>query len=97
MSMNKYGAQAKSHWQKWLPKRYAKITDPDAFFRSLGEEIEIEVDELSRNLAGEDPPGEGFLDKLGRLNMARQQAEERVLRELALLGPESETEETASS
>jgi hypothetical protein len=31
---------------------------------------------LERDLAGEDPPGESYLDKLGRLRMARLRAQE---------------------
>ncbi len=30
-------------------------------------------------LAGPDPVGEGYLEKVGRLNAARMQAEEKVL------------------
>jgi hypothetical protein len=56
----------------------------------LGEEIQTRVDELSRAIAGEDPPDEAFLAKVGRLNMARMDAEAEVLRELALLEPEAE-------
>ena len=38
-------------------------------------------------LAGPDPVGEGYLEKVGRLNAARMQAEEVVLRELILPAP----------
>ena len=33
------------------------------------------------SLAGDDPAGEGYLEKVGRLRMARLQAEEQVIRE----------------
>jgi len=46
------------------------------------------VEVLAQALAGEDLPGEGYLDKLGRLQMARVTAESQALRELALLEPE---------
>jgi hypothetical protein len=45
-------------------------------------------------LEGPDLPGEGYLEKVGRLNMARMQAEELVLREVILLEPEPETAKT---
>ena len=37
---------------------------------------------------GPDPVGEGYLEKVGRLNAARMQAEEIVLSELILPAPE---------
>lgn len=88
--MNPYGAKARSHWKKWLPKRYSQIEDPETFFSNLGEEIEAQVEELSQALAGKDLPGESFHDKLGRLNMAHLNAESQVLKEMALLEPEPE-------
>jgi hypothetical protein len=92
--MNRYGEQAQSHWRRWLPKRYAALGEkPESFFEQLGEEISDEVDALSSALAGNDVPGEGFMGKLGRLNMARFNAEGQILRELALLEPEESEEE----
>jgi hypothetical protein len=90
--MNQYGAQAKRHWARWLPNRYSQIPDPEAFFTDLGEQVWARVDELSRALAGEDPPGETYMEKLGRLNMARLNAEEAAMKELALLEPEPTAE-----
>lgn len=86
--MNKYGAMAQRHWAQWLPARYAEIQDPDSFFSTLGEEVAQQIANLSLDLAGDDPPGEGYLEKVGRLNMARLQAEEIVLKERVLLEPE---------
>lgn len=91
--MNPYGEKARKHWQKWLPKRFSEIQDPDSYFSELGEEIEQRVQALSQALAGSDPPGEGFLKKLGRLNMARFDAESQALREMALLEPEPEMQD----
>ena len=86
--MNRFGRIASDHWKKWLPKRYAALPDPEKFFSDLGEEIEEAVQEMALNLAGNDPPGEGYMQKLGRLNMARFNAESDLLREMALLEPE---------
>lgn len=86
--MQKYGAIARDHWKRWLPKRFSEIANPETFFSELGEEIEQRVDELSQALAGDDPPGEQYLDKVGRLQMARANAESQALREMALLEPE---------
>jgi hypothetical protein len=88
--MNKYGAQAKNHWMKHLPHRYEALKDPESYFSTLGEEIEDEVDQLSEILAGNDPPNEMYLDKVGRLNEARMSAEAQVMQERALLPPEED-------
>ncbi|MGA2929205.1 MAG: TnpV protein [Solirubrobacteraceae bacterium] len=92
--MNKYGRLAMSHWQKTDPDRYAQIPDPEAFFGELGERAEVEIQQLQDAIAGSDRPGEGYLEKVGRLNMARLSAEEQVLAESILIpGPASSEEE----
>ena len=91
--MNRYGVMARSHWARWLPQRYATISDPDSFFSTLGQETARQIDELAAELAGDDQPGEGYLEKAGRLTAARSQAEEIILPQQVLLPPESETSE----
>jgi hypothetical protein len=91
--MNQYGALAERHWRQWLPNRCRTIADPHSFFSTLGEEVAQEIEDLSLQLAGDDPPGEDYLAKLGRLNMARLRAEETVLRERVLLPPETEAQD----
>ena len=86
--MNDYGRLAMMHWRRWLPTRYATIQDPEVFFSTLGRQAENQVLDLAEQLEGPDLPGEGYLEKVGRLNMARMQAEELVLREVILLEPE---------
>jgi hypothetical protein len=86
--MNRYGLTAQRHWERWLPARYAAIQDPDSFFSTLGEEVANRIADLALDLAGDDPPAEDYLVKVGRLNMARLQAEEMILREQVLLPPE---------
>jgi hypothetical protein len=95
--MNRYGQQAMSHWRRWLPQRYATIPDPETFFSELGEQVANQVIETTQHLAGDDPPDENYMSKLGRLNMARLQAEEIVLRELVLLPAEPGTEDSTTS
>ena len=91
--MNRYGAMARSHWARWLPQRYAMISDPDSFFSTLGQATAMQIDELAAQLAGEDQPGEGYQEKAGRLTAARSQAEEIILPQEILLAPEPETSE----
>jgi hypothetical protein len=88
--MNHYGAQARKHWQTYLPNRYATISDPNSFFSTLGEQAAQQIANRQIELAGPDQPGEGYLDKLGRLNAAKQQAEEEILPELILIDPETD-------
>ncbi|AOY74236.1 hypothetical protein ARZXY2_4737 (plasmid) [Arthrobacter sp. ZXY-2] len=90
--MNKYGRQAQEAWKAASPTQYSQIQNPEEFFTNLGEQAEEQVDELQIKLAGPDPQGEGYLEKVGRLNAARGQAEEIVRYEL-LSPPETEDEE----
>ncbi|WP_314216584.1 TnpV protein [Pseudarthrobacter equi] len=90
--MNKYGRQAQEAWKIASPTKYSQIPNPDEFFTNLGEQAQEQMDELQIKLAGPDPKGEGYLEKVGRLNAARNQAEEIVRYEL-LSPPETEDEE----
>ena len=91
--MNEYGQMALDHWQRWLPERYSQIEDPNSFFSTLGDEVATRIADLTLDLAGEDPPGETFMNKLGRLNNAAQRAREMVLPEMVLLDPETDEDD----
>jgi hypothetical protein len=86
--MNKYGRRASRHWQQHLPTQYAKLRNPEAFFAEMGESLANQIEDLAEVLAGPDQPGESYMDKMGRLNMTRANAEDEVLREML---PEPET------
>jgi hypothetical protein len=64
------------------------IRDPGEFFAVLGEVIVQRIDEHADYLAGDGPPGEGYLAKVARLTAAREYAKERVLSEYLLLPPD---------
>jgi hypothetical protein len=85
---NPYGQMARRHWAKWRPNELSQIPDLAEFFSRLGLEAEAQIDQLAADLAGDDPGGEGYLEKVGRLRMARATAESQVLRELILLPAE---------
>jgi hypothetical protein len=87
--MNKYGRQAETMWKQACPRRYAALEDPEEFFTGLGEQAMEMVAELEARIAGPDQPGEGYLGKVGRLNAARNQAEE-IARAEILAPPETE-------
>jgi hypothetical protein len=94
LRMNQYGWRAQRYWQEYLPERFAQIDNPEEFFTDLGEQMAQQVDELAFALAGPDLPGEGYLEKVGRLNMARLSAEEQVTREML---PASDDEEPTTA
>jgi hypothetical protein len=83
---------ARSHWAAWLPRAYATIGEPDSFFSAIGEEAARQVDELASQLAGDGQPGEGYLERAGRLTAARSQAEEVILPQRVLARPEEPDE-----
>lgn len=89
-TVNQYGTTAEKHFRVFLPDRYAQIEDPRAFFDEMGQQMAQEIDLLADQFAGDDPPGEEYLEKVGRLTAARQMARERVLAE-TLPDPETPT------
>lgn len=91
--MNRYGRLAQQHWAATDPTAYQEIADPEKFFQRLGEQAEQQIQDLQTTLAGPDPAGEQYLEKVGRLNMARLQAEEQILEELILIAPTDSPEE----
>ena len=59
--MNRYGQMAWDHWRRWRPRMLSGIEDPQTFFSTLGQETELEIDELAVQIAGPDRPGETTL------------------------------------
>ena len=91
--MNAYGARAMDYMRLHRPTALVAIPEPEAYFTDLGEQILAQVLEVEEALAGQAPPGEAFVDRLGRLKMARLMAEERVLAELVYSNWEEEGDE----
>lgn len=85
---SQYAQMAQNHWAQFLPNRYSQIPNPDEFFTALGQEVEEQIQDLAEQIAGQDPPGEDYLSKVGRLNQARQTAREKVLAERVFLPAE---------
>ncbi len=90
--MNKYGQHAMEVWRTIVPEEYSRLENPLEFFTQLGEEAAIQVENLGREIAGPDTPGESYLEKVGRLNAARSQAEEIVRAETLTPHPEASEE-----
>lgn len=80
--VNRYGRQAMEHWERFAPSRVRAITDPLGFFSELGSQVEAAVVELAVELEGPSPPTVSYLDRVGRMRMARMRAEEMVLADL---------------
>lgn len=95
--MNKYGKLAQDHWTSVDPQRVQQIENPKAFFSDLGQQVENQIVDLQPQIAGPDKPGETYLQKVGRLNMAKLQAEEMVLHEMVWLTPDLDEEEEKPS
>jgi len=90
--MNKYGKFAMEAWRTIAPAEYNRLGNPTKFFTQLGEEAAIQVANLEIEIAGPDTPGESYLQKVGRLNAARSQAEEIVRVETLTPHPEPREE-----
>ncbi|WP_295122464.1 hypothetical protein [uncultured Leifsonia sp.] len=86
--MNQYGTRIEDHWRRVAPTQYRQIEDPETYFTELGEEMLTVVDQLQQTLAGPDRQGESYLEKVGRLNAARKQAEEVAWENLVTVQPE---------
>ncbi|WP_206492309.1 hypothetical protein [Rhodococcus sp. KRD162] len=86
--MNTYGKFAQDTWKMLAPRQYELIVNPEEWFTDLGKEAENAVGDLSVKIAGQDLPEESYLEKVGRLNAAKTQAEEIV--RVEMLTPQAE-------
>ena len=87
-AMNKYGARLMRQWQTADPERFAQVPDPEEFFAQMGADLEDRIDALARATAGPDRPGASYLEKVGRLNAARFNAETDLIREAMAPDPD---------
>jgi hypothetical protein len=80
--MNRYGALAREHWEKYAPSRVAALEDPEEFFAQMGEQIQGQVDSLSSQLETKAPAAGEYQARVAQLDGFRAQAEESVLAEV---------------
>ncbi|MEU1076460.1 MULTISPECIES: hypothetical protein [unclassified Streptomyces] len=92
--MNQYGRRAQQHWHEFRPGRISEIDDPEAFFTELGTDVqdEVRVRWTAGRLNVSSAVGESFLERAGRLQQLRHDAEREVLRELVLLPAENDVD-----
>lgn len=88
--MNTYGKFAQDTWKMLAPSQYALIPDPEAWFTDLGKQAETAVVDLMMQLEGPDIKGETYLEKVGRINAAKRQAEEIIRAEMLTPQPEDQ-------
>ncbi|WP_417221204.1 TnpV protein [Arthrobacter sp.] len=91
--MNTYGKFAQDTWKTLAPSQYALIPDPEAWFTDLGKQAETAVVDLMMQLEGPDIKGETYLEKVGRINAAKRQAEEIIRAEMLTPQPEDQEAE----
>lgn len=91
-AMNRYGDRARKYGRDFRPTAYSQIPDPAEFFTDLSKTVEAQVMDLEDRIAGPDEPGEGYLGKVGRLNVAKLQAEEKIMADLVYLPAEIDPE-----
>ncbi|MFJ5952252.1 hypothetical protein [Streptomyces noursei] len=92
--MNQYGRLAQRHWQEFRPGSIAEVDDPKAFFSELGRDVqdEVRLRWTAERLAAPAVAGESYLERAGRLQQLRHEAEAEVLRELVLLPAEDDVD-----
>jgi hypothetical protein len=76
------GLRLMNYAKEYSPTRFSRLADPHRFFYSLGEQMRALVDQREQDLTDPPPPGETWIDQVGRLNMARLRAEEAVFSEM---------------
>lgn len=90
--MSSFERTARQNWQGLAPSAVEQMENPDEFFRAKAQEAQEMFDAILPGIEGPDVPGESYLEKVGRLNAARLQAEATV-NEQVLTPPQDEQEE----
>ena len=63
-------------WPWFAPSWDEQADDPEPYLAAYWCAVHLSAAELGELLAGDDPPGEGYLAKTARLTAARRQADE---------------------
>ena len=91
--MNHYGLRIRDYWARVNPESFQQVEDPEVFFGEMGETMLTQVDALVPQLMGPTPADETFLQRVGRENAVRKQAEEIVWDDLVFVRPSTTPEE----
>ncbi|MEX2548451.1 MAG: hypothetical protein WD830_11805 [Chloroflexota bacterium] len=87
--MNRYGRMAYEHTKQHRPTGFGALTDPTAFFSTIGEEAAAQITRLRDEMLGPQRSGENLEAYRRRSYQAQHQAEELVLAELVWLPAET--------
>ncbi len=81
--MNTYGNLAMQRVHAEATEQFRQIENPEAVFSDLGERIASQVDMIATEMEQTTPssPDEPYLERVGRLNSIRRQAEEIAMNE----------------
>ncbi len=82
-------------WPWFGPSWYEQVEDLNTYLATYWCVMHLSAADLAELLAGDDPPCEGYLAKVGRLIAARHQAEESISHEYGPLTPEDGDDESA--
>lgn len=94
MSTPIYLEQVRTYFRNYLPSRVATLEDPESYFAELAEAIAEQVATVSTQLEVTSRlPEESYLQRVGRLNAVRAQAQELALTEILYSIP-TETSES---
>ena len=94
--MNMHGRHAMETMQNHDPKSFSEIQNPEAYFSTLGTQIQEQIEILMPQLLPPRTVDQSTLDVLGGVNMARVRARGKVYQEMiydALPPEEEEMEE----
>jgi len=95
-----YTETVRRYFTEHRPRAMEALGSPqeaEDFFRQLGVQIEEQVQQSEDQIAGSAPVGETYLEHVGRLRMARAQAQEIALADLLYsTPPENDDDEEIS-
>ena len=83
--MNGYGMQAREHWHRYAPSRFAALEDPEEFFTSLGQEVAAQASDLAAILGRTGSSEQTYWQQVARSMSARRLAEEVVMANLVVV------------
>lgn len=91
--MNPMGQRALDQHRRHRPLEHMMFDDPETTFARVGEQMEGEIDFISRQIAGECRPGESPAEWETRKRQAKVAAEEIVIADHWAFQPQELTEE----
>lgn len=96
--MNMHGRHAMETMQNHDPKSFSEIQNPEAYFSTLGTQIEDQIGNVMEDLIPRHTEGQSTLEILGGINMAKMRARELVYQEMiyASLPPEEDDSEVST-